>query len=124
MMSSSSDGSAQGTAEVLQIQIVYNGEVLDIAFDSLKVYKEGTQSLAYLDSSVHLAYALLRLLERYAKKEAGPGGELVRQKKKRTRRKKNGDDEIPDVEEEIDREEEEELTETMFTFDAFEQVRI
>ena len=68
-------------ARLLQQQIVYNGEVLDIALDSLKAYREGTQSLAYLDASVHLAYALLRLLEHYAKGEGE--GALVRQKKKR-----------------------------------------
>ena len=78
----SGEPDAEGTSEVLQTQIVYNGEILDIALESLKVYKEGTQSLAYLDSSVHLAYALLRLLEKYAKKESG--GSLVRQKKKRS----------------------------------------
>jgi replication fork protection complex subunit Tof1/Swi1 len=82
-MSLSKDPEVANISEVLQVQIVYNGEVLDIAFDSLKVYKEGTQSLTYLDSSVHLAYALLRLLERFAKKESGSSGGLVRQKKKR-----------------------------------------
>lgn len=81
MSAPATDGGAAHVAEVLQTQIVYNGEVLDIAFDSLKVYKEGTQSLAYLDASVHLAYALLRLLERHARREGE--GALVRQKKKR-----------------------------------------
>ena len=121
-MSSSGDSEAEGTSGVLRVQIVYNGEVLDIALDSLKAYKEGTQSLTYLDSSVHLAYALLKLLEKHAKQESG--GELVRQKRKRARRKKNDDTTIPDVEEDIDQEQEEEVTETMFTFDAFEQVCI
>ena len=79
-MGTSDAEEAQHVSEVLQVQIVYNGEVLDIAFDSLKAYKEGTQSLAYLDASVHLAYALLRLLERYSRKE---GSGLVRQKKRR-----------------------------------------
>ncbi|EKM57133.1 uncharacterized protein PHACADRAFT_142335 [Phanerochaete carnosa HHB-10118-sp] len=116
-MSSSGVEDAQHVSEVLQVQIVYNGEVLDIAFDSLKVYKEGTQSLTYLDSSVHLAYALLRLLERYAKKE---GSGLVRQKKRRAKKKEAGGG-VPDDEEEEFDAEEEEMTETMFTFDAFEQ---
>jgi hypothetical protein len=40
------------------------------------------------------------------------------------KRKKTADSSIPDVEEEIGDESEEEMTETMFTFDAFEQVRI
>ena len=81
-MSVSKEPEAEAVSEVLQVQIVYNGEVLDIALDSLKVYKEGTQSLAYLDSSVHLAYALLRVLERHVKKEGEAG--MVRQKKKRS----------------------------------------
>ena len=136
-MSVSKEPEAEAVSEVLQVQIVYNGEVLDIALDSLKVYKEGTQSLAYLDSSVHLAYALLRVLERHVKKEGEAG--MVRQKKKRSesfwgymlirspdcvlaKRKKTTDGSVPDEEEEIEVEEEEELTETMFTFDAFEQV--
>ena len=136
-MSASDTEDAQQVSEVLQVQIVYNGEVLDIAFDSLRVYKEGTQSLAYLDSSVHLAYALLRLLERYAKKE---GSGLVRQKKRKcmsfvwssrtmanrriARKKKEADGSVPDDEEEEAEAEEQEITETMFTFDAFEQVCI
>ncbi len=79
-MCSSGDPSVADVAEVLQTQIIYNGEVLDNAFESLRVYKEGTQSLAYLDSSVYLAYALLRLLERSSKKERGA---YVRKKAKR-----------------------------------------
>ncbi|KAG1775834.1 hypothetical protein EV702DRAFT_1046713 [Suillus placidus] len=35
----------------------------DISLKSLRSYKEGTQSLAYLNASKHLAYALLRMLE-------------------------------------------------------------
>ena len=34
---------------LLQQQIIYNGEVLDIATDSLRSYREGVQSLKYLD---------------------------------------------------------------------------
>ncbi|GJE93432.1 timeless-domain-containing protein [Phanerochaete sordida] len=107
-------GEAAHVAEVLQVQLVYNGEVLDIALDALRAYKDGTQSLAYLDASVHLAYALLRMLERVARTE---GSALVRQKRRRG--KKKSADGVPDEEEEP--EEKEEMTETMFTFDAFEQ---
>jgi replication fork protection complex subunit Tof1/Swi1 len=77
-MISSGDETIANAAEVLQSQIIYNGEVLDISLDSVRVYKEGTQSLAFLDSSIHLAYALLRLLEKSAK-NGGTG--LVRKKK-------------------------------------------
>lgn len=71
-------------AEVLQAQIIYNGEVLDTALESVRAYKEGTQSLTYLDSSIHLAYALLRLLEKSAK-----NGGLVRKKKAARREQSN-----------------------------------
>lgn len=86
-MSSSeiADPALNEAAEVFQQQLIYNGEVLDIAFESLRTYKEGTQSLAYLDSSVHLAYALLRMLERWGKAK---GGEMYVRKKKAKRRRK------------------------------------
>ncbi|KAH9474545.1 Topoisomerase 1-associated factor 1 [Psilocybe cubensis] len=120
-MSSSeiTDPTLQEAAEVLQQQLVYNGEVLDIALESLKSYKPGTQSLAYLDSSVYLAYALLRMLERWGKEK---GNETyVRQKVTKKRRKKGitEEDGIPDVEEEeevVD----DVITETLFTFEVFE----
>lgn len=84
MASSSADADAEaaGTADVLQTQIVYNGEVLDIALESLKAYRPGTQSLAYLESSVSLAYVLLRRLEKYAQEG---GGSYVRRKARRRR---------------------------------------
>jgi replication fork protection complex subunit Tof1/Swi1 len=74
-------------SDILQQQLVYNGEVLDIALDSLKHYRPGTQSLAYLNSSVHMAYALLRMLESWSKK----GNETyVRQKAAKKKRKSKG----------------------------------
>ena len=76
-------------ADVLQQQLIYNGEVLDIAFDSVRAYKEGTQSLAYLDSSIYLAYALFRMLEQWGKKRSGRGEMYVRRKEK-ARRKRRG----------------------------------
>ncbi len=82
------DPTLQEAAETLQQQLVYNGEVLDIALDSLKQYSPGSQSLAYLDSSVHLAYVLLRMLESWGKKK---GSETyVRQKVTKKRRRANG----------------------------------
>jgi replication fork protection complex subunit Tof1/Swi1 len=61
-------------ADTLRQQIVYNGEVLDIAVDALRTYKEGVQSLRYLDASVKLGYSLLRMLERWSKERAGSSG--------------------------------------------------
>lgn len=73
-------------AEILQNQLIYNGEVLDIALESLRAYKEGTQSLVYLDSSVYLAYALLRMLEKWTKAKGSK--EMYVRKKARKRRRK------------------------------------
>lgn len=73
-------------ARLLQQQIVYNGEVLDIAFESMRTYKEGTQSLAYLDAAVNLAYSLLKMLEGWSKRK-GTGEVYVRKKAKAKKRK-------------------------------------
>ncbi|OAX37898.1 timeless-domain-containing protein [Rhizopogon vinicolor AM-OR11-026] len=126
IMSSSviSDSNLNEAAAVLQQQLIYNGEVLDLALESLRSYKEGTQSLTYLNASVHLAYALLRMLERWGKENSG--AVYVRKKKSNKRKKTTGqgptdEDGVPDVENELDGDSEEEVNhETMFTFDAFE----
>ncbi|KAG1737798.1 timeless protein-domain-containing protein [Suillus lakei] len=126
IMSSSviSDPQLNEAAAVLQQQLIYNGEVLDISLESLRSYKEGTQSLAYLNASVHLAYALLRMLERWGKENTG--AVYVRKKKPGKTKKTTGqgladEDGVPDVENEPDGDSEEEVVhETMFTFDAFE----
>ncbi|THH29094.1 hypothetical protein EUX98_g5095 [Antrodiella citrinella] len=121
-MAASDETEMAEAAQTLQHQIIYNGEILDISIDSLRAYKDGTQSLAYLDSSIYLAYSLLRMLEKWGKK--GGGGEMYVRKraKKKARRKRDTEGtEVPDVEEELQEEEEEIVHETMFTFDAFEQ---
>ncbi|TBU40199.1 timeless-domain-containing protein [Dichomitus squalens] len=114
-------------ARLLQQQIVYNGEVLDIALESVRTYKEGTQSLAYLDAAVGLAYALLRMLERWSRRKGT--GEVYVRKRARPKKRRGGQggvpegEGVPDVEDEPEEEkgEEEEINETMFTFDQFEQ---
>ena len=115
-------------AETLRHQLIYNGEVLDIALDSVRQYKPGTQSLAYLDSSIYLAYALLRMLEKWGKQEGG-GEMYVRKKKMKKRKGKNGregeDGGVPDVEDAEDQQEDEEVVmETMFSFEAFEMASL
>ena len=87
IMSSSvmSDAHLNEAAAVLQQQLIYNGEVLDLALESLRSYKEGTQSLTYLNASVHLSYALLRMLERWGKENTGA---VYVRKKKSSKRKK------------------------------------
>ena len=87
-MSSSSDTITVDVAETIQQQIVYNGAALDVAFESLPAYREGTQSLAYLDASVQLAYALMRMLERWEKKHGAAGEMYVRRRAKARRRSK------------------------------------
>ncbi|KAI0827274.1 timeless protein-domain-containing protein [Trametes gibbosa] len=113
-------------ARLMQQQIVYNGEVLDFAFDSIRAYKPRAQSLAYLDASVHFAYVLLRVLERWEKRR-GKGEMYVRKKARAKKRGPRGKETeegegVPDVEEEPQQGDEEEvINETMFTFSQFEQ---
>jgi len=42
---SSEDDAEAEAALTLRHQLIYNGEVLDIALESIRSYKEGTQSL-------------------------------------------------------------------------------
>ncbi|KAL0947499.1 hypothetical protein HGRIS_013600 [Hohenbuehelia grisea] len=120
------DSALKDAAELLQQQLIYNGEVLDLALESLRSYKEGTQSLAYLDSSVYLAYSLLRMLERWGKAQ---GQEMyVRRKTAKARKRakakaaKEKEDAVPDVEDiEEESEDEEIVHETLFTFEAFQE---
>ena len=126
MSSSTSESeSISEAAETLRHQLIYNGEVLDIALDSVRQYKPGTQSLAYLDSSIYLAYALLRMLEKWGKQE-GNGEMYVRKKKAKKRKAKSGREEedggVPDFEDQ--QEDEEVVMETMFSFEAFEMVSL
>ncbi|KAI6145317.1 hypothetical protein BKA82DRAFT_4172415, partial [Pisolithus tinctorius] len=92
----------QAAARLLQQQLIYNGDVLDIALDSLRSFKEGTQSLAYLNASVYLAYALLRMLEKWGKQNSS--AMYVRKKKASKKKGKvhgtTEGDTVPDVEEE------------------------
>lgn len=134
------DPDLNDAAEVLQNQLIYNGEVLDIALESLRAYKEGTQSLVYLDSSVHLAYALLRMLEKWTKTKGSK--EMYIRKKARKKKRKGAQGEsiqtnlkrylkystaiaeeegIPDFEDEDDeREDEEAVRDMKITFEGFE----
>ena len=83
-MAASNEAEMAEAAQTLQHQIIYNGEILDISLDSMRAYKDGTQSLAYLDSTIRLAYSLLKMLEKWGK----TGGMYVRKKAKRKARRK------------------------------------
>jgi replication fork protection complex subunit Tof1/Swi1 len=87
---STSEALLADAAETLQHQLVYNGEVLDIALESLKNYKEGTQSLDYLEKSVGLGYALFRMLEKWGKTRTGDEVYVRRKKVRRKRKTKGG----------------------------------
>jgi len=150
MSSIPTDGATDGDAvvlreatELLQQQLIYNGQVLDAALDGLRAYKEGTQALAYLHACVHLAYAIMKMLEMWAKTKGKETYVRKRTKPRQKRRTKghivlaqclvclmgrtgnqiaeNGT--IPDVEEEEALTEDEVIEETTFTFEAFELVR-
>ncbi|KAI9636791.1 topoisomerase 1-associated factor 1 [Dioszegia hungarica] len=129
-MSTSSDASDAEAAEILQNSIYYNYDILDSALTVMAQYKD--QSIAYLDSVVHFAYVLLRMLEKYSKNK---GFMYVRKKKARRAVRKRKEDateagkEVP--EEYVDEEEvagvmegDKDLpsyAEHQFTFTAFEQ---
>ena len=96
MASSNGDGGGSGSEELheaavlLQQQLVYNGQVLDAALDALRAYKDGTQSLAFLRAGVHLAYAVMRMLEKWAKTTGEGSYVRKRAKPKRKRARAKG----------------------------------
>lgn len=55
-------------AEILQNSLYYNYDILDTSITVVAQYKD--QSIGYLDSIVHFAYVLLRMLERYSKNKS------------------------------------------------------
>ncbi|CAE6535100.1 unnamed protein product [Rhizoctonia solani] len=121
LMAQDPDEATQEAAETLQHQLYYNGEALDVALESLRNYKD--QSVAYLDSAVHLAYVLLRMLEKWAHSQ---GEMYVRKKKKKSRAKKakgvSEEEGIVDVESDEDDEKaaKDLVKEQMFVFDNYE----
>ncbi|CAE6474022.1 unnamed protein product [Rhizoctonia solani] len=120
LMAQDPDEATQEAAETLQHQLYYNGEALDVALESLRGYKD--QSIAYLDSAVHLAYVLLRMLEKWALTQ----GEIYVRKKKKSRAKKakgvSEEEGIVDVESDQgeDKTTEELVKEQMFVFEKYE----
>ncbi|KAL5514636.1 hypothetical protein ACEPAG_1952 [Sanghuangporus baumii] len=114
------DSELAEAASLLQQQLVYNGEVLDISVDALRVYKEGVQSLRYLDASIRLGYSLLKMLEKWSR-ERGGGELLVRKKKAKRKKSKDGaDEEIEEEQMEQDSDDEHVVQEMIFTFESFE----
>ncbi|KAI0033017.1 timeless protein-domain-containing protein, partial [Vararia minispora EC-137] len=107
-------------AELLQSQLIYNGQILDAAVDGLLAYRPGTQALAFLDAAVRLAYALMRMLERWSKSR-GDGTYVRKRHARRRKRATAGEDGVPDhEEEEYEREREAGVEESIFSFEAYE----
>ncbi|KAK4685899.1 replication fork protection complex subunit TIMELESS/Tof1/Swi1, partial [Tremellales sp. Uapishka_1] len=126
-MSTSPDEEDVEVAEILQNQLYYNGDILESSLDVISKYKD--QSIAYLDSVVHFAFVLLRMLEKYSKNKSFM---FVRKKRAaRTRRKKAADNPAnsnPVPEEYVDEEGDAEpdrdapsYAEHAFTFTNFER---
>ncbi|KAH9007386.1 timeless-domain-containing protein [Lactarius deliciosus] len=141
MATSGSDVGGSGSeelheaAELLQQQLVYNGQVLDAALDALRAYKDGTQSLAFLRAGVHLAYAVMRMLEKWAR-TTGEGSYVrkrAKPKRKKPRARNAEEPGVPDADVEAEEDEGDEegqqaraqhegdvIEETIFTFESFE----
>ncbi|WVQ93115.1 hypothetical protein IAU59_000179 [Kwoniella sp. CBS 9459] len=115
-------------AEIVQNNLYYNGDILDSSLSVISQYKD--QSVAYLDSVIHFAYVLLRMLEKFSKNKAF----MFIRKKKAARKKRQQNLQNPaesgGMPEEYGNEEEEALgpdqeapsyAEHAFTFQAFEK---
>nr|XP_018259274.1 topoisomerase 1-associated factor 1 [Kwoniella dejecticola CBS 10117]OBR81432.1 topoisomerase 1-associated factor 1 [Kwoniella dejecticola CBS 10117] len=118
-------------AEIVQNNLYYNGDILDSSLSVISQYRD--QSVAYLDSVIHFAYVLLRMLEKYSKNKAFM---FIRKKKAARKKRKQRDeamkepDSTQNIPEEYGNEEEEALepdaeapsyAEHAFTFNAFEK---
>ncbi|KAG8834853.1 Topoisomerase 1-associated factor 1 [Serendipita sp. 399] len=97
-MSSSEDEDLRDAAGTLQYQVYYNGEALERMLESMRSYKD--QSFGFLEANIHLAYVLLRLLERWGQKN---GGLYIRKTKKKKKRQGAG---VPEEEGVIEEESE------------------
>ncbi|WWC73002.1 uncharacterized protein I206_106966 [Kwoniella pini CBS 10737] len=118
-------------AEIVQNNLYYNGDILDSSLSVISQYKD--QSVAYLDSVIHFAYVLLRMLEKYSKNKAFM---FIRKKKAARKKRKQRDEAMKEPEsankipEDYGNEEEEAFgpdaeapsyAEHAFTFKAFEK---
>ncbi|KAM0788302.1 hypothetical protein ACM66B_001445 [Microbotryomycetes sp. NB124-2] len=95
-MLASGDEDNVTVAEVLQNKIYYEQETFNLVLRIISEFK--AQSNRYLDSTIHLAYTLLRTLEKYSKTKAFM---FVRKKQKARAKRRNGED--GDEEDEVER---------------------
>ncbi|ODO06093.1 topoisomerase 1-associated factor 1 [Cryptococcus wingfieldii CBS 7118] len=96
-MATSPDEEDVEVAEIMQHQLYYNYDILDSALSVVREYKN--QSIAYLDSIIHFAYVLLRMLERYSKTKSF----MFIRKRKNTHRKRKEQQVDPNDSEEVRR---------------------
>lgn len=112
-------------ADVLQNQIYYNGDLLDTALQFFTILRPDNknQPLTLQDSTVHFAYVLLRMLEKYSKSKS-----YMYVRKRKGARKKQGAVPVNDIDDEneemLDTQKgEPSYSEHAFTFTTFERVR-
>ncbi|KAK4051924.1 Topoisomerase 1-associated factor 1 [Microbotryomycetes sp. JL201] len=97
-MLASGDEDNVTVAEVLQNKIYYEQETFNLVLRIIADFK--AQSNKYLDSTIHLAFTLLRTLEKFSKTKAFM---FVRKKQKARARRRDGDAGGGDEEDEVDR---------------------
>ncbi|KAJ7075414.1 timeless protein-domain-containing protein [Mycena belliarum] len=110
------DDADADAAQTLTAQLIYAGAPLDLALDCLRDCSAATatgRGPAFLDTAVHFAYAVVRMLER------GDGGDGMYVRRARKKGKKGRDDDAEDAADE-DRRKKQEARETTFSLEAFE----
>ncbi|KAF8489764.1 hypothetical protein JB92DRAFT_3246873 [Gautieria morchelliformis] len=121
-MSLVSDPTLSEVAEILQGQLYYNGEVLDLGFEGLQSYKEQSIAKSHcIATSIQLAYVLLQMLEKWGKQK----GDVYNRGRGKGGRGKGVPEEegvldVADVDDEVAVEDEHIIEEQMFTFNKFE----
>ncbi|ORX55590.1 timeless-domain-containing protein [Hesseltinella vesiculosa] len=117
-MANTSTPEYQEVSDYIQSNLYHEQSTLDIFPDLIRTYKD--QSLSYLDSVIQLVHVILKLLERYCKKEKV----LFVRKKRKAKAKKTGDTQEQDG---LDNSEDEEREQQMashehaFAFEQFEK---
>jgi replication fork protection complex subunit Tof1/Swi1 len=129
-MSQSSDEETKDAAEVLLNKIYYQGDVLETALAVFTLWRPEMrgQPITFLDCTIHFAYVLLRMLEKYSKSKSFM---FVRKRTAQKKQKKKDNADAPIPEEYGDEEEDvapqrdlPSYSERGFTFTAFEKVSL
>ncbi|KAK7023845.1 topoisomerase 1-associated factor 1 [Favolaschia claudopus] len=113
---SEADEADADAAQTLTMQLIYAGAPLDLALDCLRFCSAATatgRGPIFLDTAVHFAYAVVRMLER-----GNNGGEAVYVRRAKKRARKGGNEDRTDADDEERRRQE--ARETTFSLEAFE----